>query len=98
MLNQVVLVGRITNNLELKEENEKALVKITIAIPRNFKNSNGEYDSDLVECYTLGNTARNTAEYCKKGYLIGIKGRIESLDGNMRILAEKISFLAQAKA
>ena len=48
MLNQVVLVGRLVRNPELRmTENRKNVTTITLAIPRSFKNMNGEYDTDF---------------------------------------------------
>ena len=51
MLNQVVLVGRLTSDLEAKElEDGKKVTNMTLAIPRSFKNAEGEYETDFVEC------------------------------------------------
>ena len=56
MLNQVVLVGRLTSDLETKElEDGKKVSNMTLAIPRSFKNADGEYETDFVDC-SLWNT------------------------------------------
>ena len=48
MLNQVVLVGRLVRDPELKElENGNKLSNITLAVPRSYKNVNGEYETDF---------------------------------------------------
>lgn len=74
MLNQAVLVGRIVQNPELREtENGKKLTRITLAVPRSFKNSNGEYETDFISCVMWKGVAENTVEYCKQGDLVGIK-------------------------
>ena len=79
MLNQVVLVGRLTKDLETKElEEGKSVCNMTLAIPRSFKNADGEYETDFVECTLWNNIAENTAEYCKKGDIVGVKGRIQT--------------------
>lgn len=108
MLNQVVMVGRLTSNPEVVyagDEKEKS--QITIAIPRSYKNADGEYETDFVDCILWGGVATNTAEYCKKGDLIGIKGRIqtnnfETNNGDKRkitqVIAEKITFLSSNKS
>lgn len=93
MLNQVVLVGRLT---EIKRENEYT-IEIELAVPRSFKNADGIYDTDYIKCMVNGNVAKNTEEYCNKGDLVGIKGRVQEKDGIMNIIAEKITFLSSKK-
>ena len=107
MLNQVVMVGRLAQDLEVKElENGEKEAIITLAIPRSFKNEEGVYETDFVSCILLGQVATNTSEYCKKGDMIGIKGRLESRvyedsDGNkkkrMEVIADRVTFLSSAK-
>lgn len=104
MLNQTVIVGRLTKEPEIKElENGKKVANINLAVPRSYKNENGEYDTDFINCELWDAIAQNTTEYCKKGDLVGIKGRIqtnsyETEEGekkyNTRIVAEKVTFLA----
>lgn len=108
MLNQVVLVGRLAKEVELKElESGKKVANITLACPRPFKNEDGIYDTDFVDCILWDAVAQNTAEYCKKGDIIGIKGRIQTRnimdeDGTknkvQEIIAEKVTFLSSKKA
>lgn len=98
MLNNVVLVGRTVNEIILNEnENGKKSAEVTLAVPRNFKNENGEYDTDFIPCILNGMIAKNTSEYCRKGDLIGIKGRIEGQDGKVNIIAERVTFLSRNK-
>lgn len=107
MLNQVVLVGRLIKDVEIKEfDNDKKVTSITLAIPRSFKNAEGEYETDFVECTLWNNIAENTAEYCKKGDIVGVKGRLqtnnyEKEDGikvyKTEIIAEKVTFLSSKK-
>ena len=104
MLNQVVLVGRLTSDLEAKElEDGKKVTNMTLAIPRSFKNADGEYETDFVECTLWNNIAENTAEYCKKVDIVGLKGRLqtnnyEKEDGSkvfkLDVVAEKVTFLS----
>lgn len=108
MLNQVVLVGRIVKDVEVKElESGKKVSFITLAIPRSFKNADGEYETDFVECTLWNNIAENTAEYCEKGDIVGVKGRLqtsnyEKEDGSkvfkLDVVAEKVSFLSSRKS
>ena len=73
MLNQVVLVGRIDKTPELKvTENGKKTSKMTLAVPRNYKNIDGEYDTDFLDCTMWTSVAENTSEYCQTGDMVGI--------------------------
>lgn len=94
MLNQIVLIGRLTSDLEIKEVEERKVCIITLAVPRSYKNENGEYDTDFIPCRLLGSIAKNTVEYCKKGDLVGVKGKIQSTDNEIEIIAEKLTFLS----
>ncbi|MBR3229657.1 MAG: single-stranded DNA-binding protein [Bacilli bacterium] len=104
MLNQTVIVGRLVDEPKLQEtENGKKVTNLTIAVPRSFKNADGEYDTDFVDCVLWSGVAETTAEYCKKGDLVGIKGRIqtdtyENNEGkkqkSTKIIAEKVTFLS----
>ena len=108
MLNQVVIVGRLVRDPELKEsEGGKTFTNITLAVPRSFKNSNGEYETDFISCVMWKGVAENTAEYCQAGDLVGIKGRIQSRQYEteeeqkrqvMEVVAEKVTFLSSKKA
>ena len=106
MLNQVVLVGRLVKDVEVRNgDNNTKYSFITLAIPRSYKNHDGIYETDFVECVLWNNIASNTAEYCKKGDIVGIKGRIESrnIEENkinktvLQVIAEKVTFLSSKK-
>ena len=106
MLNQVVLVGRLVRDPELNTtDSKKSVTTITLAIPRSFKNANGEYDTDFIDCILWENTAKATSEYCHQGDIVGIKGRIQSRvyekDNDKKyiveIIAEKVTFLTSKK-
>ena len=106
-MNQIILVGRLTKDLEVKKlEDGKKVTTMTLAIPRSFKNEQGEYETDFIDCRLYNSIASNTAEYCKKGDFAGVKGRIqtdtiEKEDGTkeykMYIIAEKVTFLSSRK-
>lgn len=106
MLNQVVLVGRIVKTPELRTtETGKKTTTVTLAVPRSYKNMNGEYDTDFLDCTLWTNIAENTTEYCQTGDMVGVKGRlqtrvIQNEDGSKKkkteIVAEKVTFLAQS--
>ena len=74
MLNQTVIVGRIVRNPELYEtESGNKVTNLTLAVPRAYKNINGEYDTDFISCVVWRGVAENVVEYCRKGDLVGIK-------------------------
>ena len=99
MLNQTVLVGRLVKTPEVvTTEYGKNVSYITLAVPRSYKNENGEYDTDFIDCVLWNGVAENTSEYCKKGDLIRVQSRmIEVEDGSnykkIEIIAEKVTFL-----
>lgn len=79
MINQVTLVGRLTKDPELRYTPDgKAVSNITLAVNRNFRNTAGDYEADFVHCTIWNKTAENTAQYCRKGSIIGITGRIQT--------------------
>ncbi len=83
--------------------NNKKVSNITLAIPRSFKNMNGEYETDFINCVLWDSIAKSTVEYCRKGNIVGVKGRIqskivekedESKQYYVEVIAEKITFLS----
>lgn len=106
MLNQIVIVGRLVRDPELRQtEGGKKVTNITLAVPRGYKNSNGEYETDFIDCVLWTGVAENTTEYCKRGDILGIKGRvqtrtIETEDEKKRytteVVAERVSFLSSS--
>lgn len=107
MLNQVVLVGRVVYDLELKKNDSgKRFLVLTLAIPRSFKNMEGNYDTDFIRCIVWDSVAENTSEYCKKGDIVGLKGRLQSRtiekndkkESMMEVIGEKVTFLTSSKS
>lgn len=96
MMNQVMLIGRMVS-IEDIENNEKSI--LTIAINRNFKNSEGIYETDFIKCVLYKIISGRVKEYCTKGDLIGVHGRVKcgSEDKNLEIVADKITFLSSKK-
>lgn len=107
MLNQLIIAGRLVKDPEIVEvENNKKRTYVTVAVPRGFKNQDGLYDTDFIRCTLWDGIAENTCEYCKKGDVIGVKGRLQTSsyekDGQkkytMDVIAERISFISSKKA
>ena len=79
MINNVVLVGRMTKDAELKYTgNNIAVASFSLAVNRNFKDANGEREADFINCVIWRQQAENLANWAKKGALIGITGRIQT--------------------
>ena len=104
MLNQVVLVGRLTKDIELKTaENGKKYANLSIAVHRPYKNeATNEYETDFINITIFEKVAENTAEYCKKGDIVGVKGSLRSNsfereDGTkeyrLEAVGERVTFL-----
>lgn len=79
MINNVVLVGRMTRDAELRmTQSNTAVASFTLAVNRSFKNQNGEREADFINCVIWRQAAENLANWCKKGALVGITGNIQT--------------------
>ncbi|EHG11684.1 single-stranded DNA-binding protein [Streptococcus intermedius F0413] len=79
MINNVVLVGRMTRDAELRyTPQNQAVATFTLAVNRNFKNQSGEREADFINVVIWRQQAENLANWAKKGTLIGITGRIQT--------------------
>lgn len=79
MINNVALVGRLTRDPELKyTPSNIAITTFNLAVNRNFKGANGEREADFINCMIWRKQAELLAEWCKKGNLVGITGRIQT--------------------
>ena len=79
MLNSVCLVGRLTRDPELKYTTSNiAVATFSLAVNRDFKDANGERETDFINCVIWRQQAENLANWAKKGALIGITGRIQT--------------------
>ena len=79
MINNVVLVGRMTRDAELRyTPSNVAVATFTLAVNRTFKSQNGEREADFINVVMWRQQAENLANWAKKGSLIGITGRIQT--------------------
>lgn len=105
MINQVTLVGRLTKDPELRiTPDGVSVVNVTLALNRHYKNQNGEFETDFVQCTLWRKAAENTALYCHKGSMVGITGRIQtrSYDNQegkrtfiTEVVAESVKFIGK---
>jgi single-strand DNA-binding protein len=108
MINQVILVGRLTRDPELKHTQDgKPVTNVTLAVTRQYRNASGEQEADFVPCILWRKTAENTAQYCKKGSVIGVTGRIQTRHYENQekkrvyvteVVAEHVQFLSKKPA
>lgn len=98
MVNQVLLLGRITNiKIQDTEENTKYII-VALSIRRPLKNSEGIYDNDFVNVKIIGKMTEQCIHYIGEGDLIAIKGRLSTTkDDNLEIIAEKLTLLSSKK-
>ncbi len=106
-MNNVVLVGRLTSDPEIKELSDGTYrTLITIAIARDYRTSEGEKITDFIKCVLWNGIASATKDYCHKGDLVGIRGKLQSRTYEnenekkhvLEVLVEKITFISSAQS
>ncbi len=108
MVNNVTLLGRITRDPEIKTVGSGSSVcNFTLAVNRNFKNQQGEYEADFINVVSFGNTADRLGQYVSKGNLLAVTGRIQTrnYENNMgqrvyitEVVANNVSFVESKNA
>ena len=105
-MNSVMLVGRLAQDVELSQlESGKEVMHICLAVNRGYKNQDGLYETDFIDCTLWDGIAKNVNEFCQKGDTIGVRGRIQTSsyekDGTKRkatdVIVDKISFITSCK-
>ena len=98
MLNQIVLVGRLVQEPLIIETEAGKKAKISIKVPRSYKNADGNYDIDTIECVLWGSLEDNIKEVMKPDSVIGIRGRLQNFEelGIMKniVIADRVSLLS----
>ena len=98
MLNNVILVGRLVNKPTIERiENGKEISRITLAVQRALKNTDRENETDFIPVELYEGIAEKTTEYCHKGDVIGVKGRLQIKEDKLIVMAEKVTFLSSQK-
>ena len=93
MLNQMILIGKISNEIVLeKNEYNVSTATLILAIPR--RSEDDECDTDFIPITLYGVMAENISNHCKKGDLIAVKGKLACLEDKIRVVADKITFLS----
>lgn len=106
-MNKIILIGRTTKNIELRfTTSNKAVVNFSLAVNRNFKNEEGEYETDFINCVVYGKQAENMKQFVSKGDLLGVEGRLQirsyqNEEGKniyvTEVIVENVQFLATNK-
>lgn len=107
-MNRVVLVGRITHDLELRYTGSGiAVLNFSIAINRSYANEQGERETDFIRCIAWRGQAENMSKYVGKGSLVGVDGRIQSSNyetpqgerrTSIEVVADRVVFLEPKSA
>ena len=78
-MNKTILIGNLTKDPELTQTTSGiAVAKFTLAVQRKFKNAEGEYESDFINCVAWRNTAEFVQKYFKKGEKVAVSGSIQT--------------------
>lgn len=106
MLNSVIIVGRLTEDPVLRKlENGSTVCTLKLAVVRSFKNYDGEYETDFIKCTLWEGIASSAKEFCKKGSIVGVRGRLQTGKLEVKIndepkkidmlevIAERVSFI-----
>lgn len=108
MINTVALVGRMTRDPELRRTgNGTPVTTFTLAVNRAYTSQNGEKQADFIPCVVWNKPAENTAQYCGKGSMVGVEGRLQTRsyqdnNGNnrtvMEVICNSVTFLETKQA
>ena len=96
-MNKIIITGNLTKDPETSTTNSGVEVaRFTLAVRRNFKNQNGEYEADFINCIAWRKTAELVGKFVSKGDKLGVVGRLqtrsyEAQDGSKRYVTEVIA-------
>lgn len=105
-MNKVVIIGRLTKDVELLEtQGGTPLARLSVAVNRSYKNSDGEHEADFFNVTVWGNQAENCRKYLEKGRQVAIQGELRNdtytdKNGDKRtsttINAQEVEFIGSA--
>ncbi len=105
-MNKAILIGRLTREPELRTTgNATSVCSFTLAVNRRFKNAEGNYDADFINCVAWRNHAELIYKHVGKGDMLGIVGNIQTRnyekDGSKiyitEVVVEEIHFVGSKK-
>ena len=78
-MNRVSLIGRVTKDITVRRtQTGKAVIGFTIAVNKPFKNADGEYEADFINCVAFERRAEIISQYVKKGDRFCVMGRLST--------------------
>lgn len=77
-MNKVILMGRITKDVDARGDGNNMVARYSLAVDRRFKNKDGEYDTDFINIVAFGKSAEFAEKYFAKGTKVVITGRIQT--------------------
>ena len=78
-MNKVIIIGRLTKNVELLEtQGGTPLARLSVAVNRSYKNSDGEREADFFNVTVWGNQAENFRKYLEKGRQVAVHGELRN--------------------
>ena len=103
-MNNVVLIGRLTKDVELKyiQGTGTPVANFAIAVDREFTGKDGKKEVDFIDIQVWGKSAENCSNYIGKGSLVGVQGSIridlyQNKEGEnrkiTRVNANRVQFL-----
>lgn len=105
-MNKVIIIGRLTKDVELLEtQGGTPLARLSVAVNRSYKNSDGEREADFFNVTVWGNQAENCRKYLEKGRQVAIQGELRNdtytdKNGDKRtsttINAQEVEFIGSA--
>ena len=107
-MNQTILVGRLVSDPELNVlDNGMKVTTVVLAVKRSFRSGeSNEYETDFLRCTLWSGIAEATVSYCKKGYTVGVKARLQqkhyvqdnkNVFSYPEIVVEQITFINKVK-
>lgn len=107
MVNQLILVGRLTKDPETKIlADGRKVSDVVLAVQRGFKNMDGNYDTDFIKISVWEGLATAIESYCVKGTMIAVKARVQTYKyeiseekklNMLEVIAERITFLSSSQ-
>ncbi len=107
MLNQVILMGRLTKDIEVRyaQGSDLAIGRFSLAVDRDYQKQGEERVTDFINCVCFGNTAEFINRYFRKGSMIAVIGSIQTgsydKDGQKvyftEVKVDKASFTGEKK-